>query len=385
MIDWTSNDTEVLLNPRLPESEGLRLRRLVKDSPSFNAHIWLATSGSSGRIKMVALSKDAFLASAASANRHMETSNADRWGLVLPRFHVGGLSIFARAFLSHSEVLELPKWSAPDFAGWCTSEKVTLSSLVSAQLTDLVRMNLRAPAHLRAVLLGGGGVSKDLYSRARALGWNILPTYGMTECGSQVATAPVNSLLQEEYPELMMLPHLEARVETDGRLAFRGSSLLTGYAFEEVSGVARFEDPKRLGWFISEDQGEVKTGPGGARQLLLLKGRGTDFIKIGGESVGLPRLDQALEKVWNDLYSTAQVGWDAALVAYPDERLGSVIHLVVAGASESFVEQIVEAFNSEVLPFEKIRAVHRLPELPRSSLGKILRPEILKTLGVQRT
>ena len=36
---------------------------------------------------------------------------------------------------------------------------------------------------------GGGAVSDELYRDARALGWRVLPSYGMTECCSQVATA----------------------------------------------------------------------------------------------------------------------------------------------------------------------------------------------------
>jgi o-succinylbenzoate---CoA ligase len=173
-IDWLSTDSHVLLNPRMPEEERRRLESLVVDLPG---HVWLATSGTTGALKLTALSKRALLASAAAVNRHLQSDDRDVWLCVLPTFHVGGLGIYARAFLSGARVVT---------SGW---EDVTLASLVPAQVTDLVRDRVEAPPSLRAVVVGGGALSEELYAAARALGWPLLPSYGMTECCSQVATA----------------------------------------------------------------------------------------------------------------------------------------------------------------------------------------------------
>ena len=163
----------------------------------------------------------------------------------------------------------------------------------------------------------------------------------MTECCSTIAIEDV------------LLPYLEARVDADGRLAFRGASLMTGYVTDEG-----LIDPKIEGWFVSEDLGEVDG------RLLQVRGRAGDFVKIGGESVDLGRLDRILREIAGD---------DAAIVAVADQRLGHVIHLACtrdAGA-------IVEAFNARVMPYERIRAVHRVDAIPRSPLGKLLRNVIL--------
>lgn len=334
-VDWLSDESHVLLNPRMPADEQAALRKLVVDLPG---HVWLATSGTTGALKLTALSKQALLASAAAVNRRLESTERDVWLGVLPTFHVGGLGIHARAYLSGARIV----------SDW--SNDVTLASLVPAQLSDLVREKMRPAKALRAVVVGGGAVSAQLYREAIELGWPVLPSYGMTETCSQVATA------RPGRPELILLDHAEARVEEDGRLAFRGASLLTGYATAEG-----LVDPKRDGWLVTEDIGAVEG------DVLRVQGRRGEFVKIGGESVDLARLDAILASV---------VGSRAAVAAVPDDRLGSVIHLFVEEGTDARAVEL--AYAERVHPFERARAVHRVKEIPRSSLGKLLRRELAK-------
>lgn len=346
-IDWLSAASHVLLNPRMPAEERQRLESLAVELPG---HLWLATSGTTGALKLTALSKDAMLASAAAVNRHLQSGAYDVWCCVLPAFHVGGLGIHARAFLSGARVVQAV-WDARDFA---VMRDVTLASLVPAQVRDLVDAQLEAPRALRAIVVGGGALPRELYEAARALGWPVLPSYGMTETCSQVATATPTG----ESAELVLLDHVDARTEEDGRLAFRGPSLLTGYATEQG-----FVDPKVDGWFITEDLGSVRG------RTLLVEGRLGDFIKIGGESVDLARLDAILASI---------AGPDAAIVAVPDRRLGHVIHLA-AGPSVD-VGTVAAAYDARVHPFERARGVHRVAEIPRSPLGKLIRARLLEAL-----
>jgi O-succinylbenzoic acid--CoA ligase len=330
MIDFQSSASHLLLNPRMPAEERERLERLV---PDLDAHIFVATSGSTGAIKLVALSKQAILASAAVVNERIEVTSRDVWAAVLPTFHVGGLGVYARCHLAGARVLPVP-WDPRTLV----ESEATLASLVPAQVRDLIASGLEPPPALRAILVGGGA-----FDPVAASGWPVLASYGMSECCSTIS---VDDLL---------LPHIEARRESDGRIAFRGRSLFTGYATDEG-----LIDPKIDGWFISEDLGDVD----GRR--LRVDGRAGDFIKIGGESVDLKRLDRILHELAGD---------DAAIVAMPDERLGHVIHLAT-----TIEPTFADAFNSRVHPFERIRAIHRVDEIPRSPLGKLLRAELAGTL-----
>jgi O-succinylbenzoic acid--CoA ligase len=347
MIDWSSRETHLLLNPRMPSAERERLERMIAAAPALPAHVWLATSGTSGSLKLVALSKSALLASAEAVNSHLPAHQKDVWCCVLPIFHVGGLGIYARAFLSDSPVVTF-EWDPQRYAG----EAFTLSSLVPAQLRDLVRAGLRPSASVQAIVIGGGALPPELYEAALALGWPVLPSYGMTECCSQIATATLDS------PQLRILPHMSVRVDV-GRLAFAGPSLLTGYATEEG-----FVDPKVEGWFVSEDLGDVED------DVLRVYGRDGEYIKIGGESVDLVRLDAILDSLRGSV--------DAAIFAVPDQRLGHVIHLACVGRDG---DGLVAPFNARVLPFERIRQVHEVAAIPRTALGKLSRAELVRKLG----
>ena len=101
-IDWLSDQSHVLLNPRMPVEERVRLESWVLDLPG---HLWLSTSGTTGVLKLTALSKRAVLASGAAVNRRLQAGAHDVWLCVLPAFHVGGLGIHARAFLSGARVV----------------------------------------------------------------------------------------------------------------------------------------------------------------------------------------------------------------------------------------------------------------------------------------
>ncbi|HYS56040.1 MAG TPA: AMP-binding protein [Thermoanaerobaculia bacterium] len=343
MIEWSGNRTHVLLNPRMPLNDQEKLERRGR-SARLPGHIIIATSGSSGGLKLVALSKEAVLASAAAVNERLEATGNDVWWCSLPTFHVGGLGIYARAHLSGARVISM-SWVPQVFA----TTEATLASLVPAQVHDLVNAGLEPPSRMRAILVGGGSLHDDLNEKARALGWPVLPSYGMSECSSTIAVCDV------------LLSHIEAREQDHGRLAFRGPSLFTAYITD--AGVV---DPKVSGWFLTDDVGQVDG------RTLHVYGRQGDFIKIGGESVDLARLDRVLESVRGSV--------DAAIVAVVDERLGNVIHL----ASTSDAEDVIRKFNESVLPFERIRDSHLVPSIPRSSLGKLLRSELARRLTSQR-
>ena len=354
MIDFQSSESHLLLNPRLPEGERYRLEELASGAPQLPGHVWIATSGTTGALRLVALSKQAILASAAAVNKHLQSTAADVWCCVLPTFHVGGLGIHARALLSGARVVSMT-WDARQFAETLSNQNVTLSALVPAQVRDLVAQKIAAPPSIRAIVIGGGAFAEDLCAAARDLRWPVLPSYGMTEACSQIATAELGG-----DGDMHLLQHVEVRTESDERLAIRGPSLLTGYATFDDAGSAVFADPKVGGWFISDDRGEID-----GRELRV-SGRTAEFVKVGGESVDLRRLDAILDSLRGNV--------DAAVFAVADERLGHVIHIAVAVYE---AEKIVAAFHARVLPFERARDVHRVESIPRSALGKLLRSKLV--------
>ncbi|MEY3481562.1 MAG: hypothetical protein RIQ71_2337, partial [Verrucomicrobiota bacterium] len=170
---WASGGAGLWLNPRL--SQPLCETLLRADYPALADHIWLAASGTSGSVKVVALARAALESSAAAVNNHLGAGPADCWLNPLPLFHVGGLGILVRAAMAGSRCEILQDWNAQDFVRRVAECGATLSALVPAQVHDLVVAGHPAPPSLRAVVVGGGALDDSLHERAAELGWPLLP------------------------------------------------------------------------------------------------------------------------------------------------------------------------------------------------------------------
>lgn len=367
-IDWKTEESHVLLNPRFSSPKKGGIAKLQAIFTQFPGHIWVTTSGTTqnlnNALRFVGLSKTAFAFSAESVNRFLESSSSDRWLCCLPEFHVGGLGIMARASHSGAKVVCMQQWNAVEFARMMDQEKCTLTSLVPAQVFDLVKLQIQAPKHVRTVLVGAGALNAELQGMARRLGWPVISSYGMTECASTIAIQANPST-----PSLVLLEHIQAKIDNKGVICLKSPSLFSVKA-EVTEKEVLIEDTKSEGWYNTGDHGEMS-----GRELRLC-GRGEDFIKIGGESVLFSKLEACLDEVKTKMLFKG----DCALVKVPDERLGSVIHLAVAESGLPATNDLREAFNANVLPFEKIREVHQLESIPRSALKKVLKAELLQKL-----
>lgn len=363
-IDWHSDHTEILLNPRTPVSDQKMAQQLIQALPALKTHFWLSTSGSSGAMKWAALSKKAVLESARAVNSHLECNESDVWLNPLPIFHVGGLGIAARGYLSRAKVYNFSNtWNVETFCKVLEETRTTLTALVPAQIYDIVKGQKKSPASLRGVIVGGGAISEHIYAKACELGWPLLPSYGSTECCSQVATPTIGKYESHELPPKKVLSHLSIKLDEEGHICIKGTSLLTGYALGTPS-QPKFVDPKQDGWYHTEDLGIIQDG------YLQILGRNDNFIKIGGESVDVLRLEKILE----ELKLSLSLDQDSVILPVKDDRLGHVIHLASTNRN---MDQLVSSFNARVMPYEKIRAVRHVSCIPRSPLNKVLKNKLL--------
>lgn len=338
----------LLLNPRTPT--GWREKILAADFPDLQEHFWLATSGTRGSLKIVALSRSAMEASARAVNTHLGATSDDVWINPLPLFHVGGLGILIRAAVSGARWELFEKWDPPAFAERASG--ATLTSLVPAQVHDLVRSGVPAPGSLRAAVVGGGALGEDLRWCAARLGWPLLPSYGLTEACSQVATAAPGSADPAWLP---LLPHIEARTSAGGVLELQGASLLSGWMIFDANGAARWEDPKVEGWLRTSDRAELR-----GRSLQML-GRVDDLVKIRGELVDLGALERSLQE---RVPSGA-----VCLRASEDARNGFVLDVL---AENTRAAEESRAALDVFPPYARPAAVE-VGTVARTPLGKIIR------------
>ena len=362
-INWTNDENYFFINP--VENSNYHNSNIFKQ---FKGHLFIHTSGTKLK-KCVALSKKAFLHSAESVNHHLQVQKEDRWLISLPLFHVGGLSILARSFLSQSPCFIMKShWSSKNFLSHLKEHQVTLTSLVPTQVYDLVSQKIKAPDFLKAVVVGGGILHKNLYDSARALHWPLLPSYGMTEASSQIATANIHSLKQKNYPHLEVLKHCQIKIFPGNKIAIKSPALLSGWLTAENSDT--IESPFHQGWFITEDRGQLE---GSALKIL-----GRDHMcKINGESVSLYELENTLIQV----LIGQKCPPNYQLLHAPHPRTGSQIILVTSENNIELLSHIRKEFNTQVRPFEKIQNCYLVPSLPKGHLLKIQISNLKKYLG----
>ena len=365
-IDWQSGKSHYFFNTRHPRAD--EFEKLAHEIPILKAHIYLYTSSYS---KICLLSKKALLFSARLANQNLQASSKDRWLISLPFYHVSGLSILARAFLSESSfVIQNKNWSPLSFQQIIEKEKITLSSLIPTQVYDLTQNNLKAPSCLRALLVGGDSLSTALYKKAKNLGWPLLPCYGATETSSHIAAASLDSLKKKSFPEIQTEMKLLEGIEIyplqkKGSFKVKSKGLLTAY-FDLKS--QRLFDPKEEeGSFFLEDQLSLK------KNSLKVESSAVDQIKILGEKVNLKSLRLELKKL--------KGGLPAFLLPLPDKR--RAWSLVLVGEIKDFEElfSVMKQYNKQVLAYERIQALYFLDQALQNEFLKLKSELVLEKLG----
>lgn len=361
-------EASALIRPEFWESAGpvAMGAGLPEELPGL---VYFRTSGTTGEPKWIGLSRRALLVSAAAVNRHLGVAAADCWALALPLEHVGGFGVAARAWQAGCRLEVLGrKWHAPEFVEWLGGIGVTHLSLVPTQVHDLVAGSLRAPAGLRAVVVGGGALAVATGRAARDLGWPVLASYGMTEAASQIATQGLEMLEQDYTPgPLELLPCWDARGEDDGRIAIRGGALFDGMVVRE--GDRWKYEERRSEWFATSDTGVVEG------RSLRVAGRADTRVKILGELVDPLVVEAGL---------AAGIAGGFAVLAVEDARAGHRLVLVREAATDpAVVAAALAAYHDGCAGFQRIGEVIEVAAIPRGPLGKPLRRELARIAGLR--
>ena len=295
------------------------------------------TSGSTGEPKPVALSRTNFEASARASAALLGVEPGDRWLCCLPVFHVGGLSIFTRSAIYGTTVVAEPDFDPARVKDLLEAGEVTLASLVPTMLLRLREAGLERAPGVRGILLGGGPVPADLLEWAAEVGLPVMPTYGMTETCSQIATAHPGERRGR------VLPGAEVRISDDGEILVRGPMVAVD------------------GWLHTNDRGRI-TGDG----LLEVEGRMDDVIVTGGENVAAREVEEAL--------LAHPAVRDAAVIGVEDAEWGrAVTAFVVADAGP---DALLAHCRERLAGFKVPKLIVPLDELPRNAAGKVMRASL---------
>ena len=167
------------------------------------------TSGTTAAPRPVELSFGNVQANALGSAVALGLDPDERWLCPLPLSHVGGLMVLLRSAIYGTRAVI-------DGAERASADDITVVSLVPTQLRRLLAAGARPGARLRVVLLGGAAATPDLLEEARAAGWPVRATYGLTQACSQVAV--------DGRP----LPGLAVTLAPDGEILVEGPTVAGG-------------------------------------------------------------------------------------------------------------------------------------------------------------
>ncbi|CAM0117218.1 AMP-binding protein [Rhabdochlamydiaceae symbiont of Dictyostelium giganteum] len=215
----------------------------------------LYTSGSSGTPKIACHTLSNHLFSAKGSLQMIPLTPKSLWAQTLPLYHVGGLGILFRCYLSKAKIL---------FSS--SLQRATHISLVPTQLYRLLRDKVPLP-NLQSVLLGGAPLPSFHTP------YPILPTYGMTEMSSQIVT------------NHQVHPYAQIEIREDQSIWVKGDVLFQGYLQDDHT---LLKNVDARGWFETKDLGEWKNN-----QLFIL-GRQDNLFISGGENIQPEEIERVI-------------------------------------------------------------------------------------------
>ena len=212
------------------------------------------------------------------------------------------------------------------------------------------------------MVVGGGVLTEALYKEARQLNWPLLPSYGMTETASQIATASLESLKNSDFPKIFLLDHAQVEINESSEICVQTTALCSAVAHIAQDGNVVLQ--KNL------DKANYQTGDLGTwspEEGLIIYGRRSNIQKVSGELVSLSSLEKYLESV------------DGTFLFASSERLGYQVILVLNKLEYKNRHRLIKCLEENLAPYEMPKQIYFVEEIPRTDLGKVKQQELLNT------
>lgn len=339
------------------------------------------TSGTTGEPKGVMHSANTVMANILPYAERLHLTHDDVVLMASPMAHQTGFMYgLLMPILLRARVVLLDVWVPKVAVELIRSEGVSFTMASTPFLTDLTKTVQESGAgvpSLKIFLCAGAPIPGALVEQARrTLGTKIVSAWGMTENGAVTLIRPEDDDERAFTTDGCALPGVEVRVVgdlgqalppgTNGRLVVRACSNFGGYLKRPQWNATDAE-----GWFDTGDLARLD-----ASGYLRISGRSKDVIIRGGENIPVFEVESLLYKH----PAVAQ----AAIVAYPDERLGErACAVVVTKPGQSLdLAGMVEFLNGHKLATQYLpeRLVLRdaMPSTPSGKIQKFKLREMLR-------
>lgn len=349
---------------RAKPSALMRMLNLDEMKPSDIA-VLLFTSGTEKKPKGAPLSHANLLSNEKVAVKNIEMTAADVMLGILPPFHVFGFSITqmvpiltgCRA-LFHPMTLDFAA-IASQIEKWGVTVVCTAPTFLRGLLALATKDQLKS---VRLFIVGAEKAPDSLFDQVKALetGAQLLEGYGLTECSPVVS---MNRLGAPRQGVGLPLDGVEVKIvnpDTKNDLPQGESGLILTRSPGVFSGYLSGNHPFIEDWFNTGDVGFLDSD--GA---LHLKARFSRTIKVGGEMINLPVLEEELiKRIPKEMH--------AQIAIMGEEDAEGASHLVLYTTASLELDQVNhflrEAGFSNLL---RVKEVHILNQLPLTATGKI--------------
>ncbi|GAB6904307.1 AMP-dependent synthetase and ligase [Desulfosarcina cetonica] len=353
--------------------------------PADSAALYF-TSGTTGRPKGVQLTHRNLAFACQVENQHHRQTHADNFLCIPPLYHTGAKMHWFGNFLVGARAVILKSIQPADILAAVSEEKATIVWLLVPWAHDILiaieegRIDLSAYdlSTWRLMHIGAQPVPPALIRKWKA----VFPhheydtNYGLTECtgpgcvhlgienihkvgaigvpghGWRCMIVDFNTWIGEHK----LVP---AATGTAGELAVRGDGVMTAYYKNPEATAATLHD----GWLLTGDIARQD-----AEGFIWLVDRAKDVIITGGENIFPVEIESFIMG-----HPKVQ---DAAVIGYPDPRLGEIaLAVVMVKPAQTMTEAELMQFCDGLPRYTRPRKVI-FADVPRSPTGKIEKPKL---------
>ncbi len=266
----------------------------------------LFTSGSESLPKAVALTHKNIIENIKAALDIFQLTSHDRIIGFLPPFHSFGFTVNTiMPLITGMQVSYTPDPNdAKTILEIMKHTKVTGMTATPTFLSMILSLaNENDLQHLKYAVVGAEKCPSSVFERFTLLvpQGKILEGYGITECSPVVSINPISAPKAGSVGKL--LPNLTCQIRDidsgkqlqageQGMIYVSGSSIFSGYLDSSIA--SPFEDIDGKSYYKTGDLGYIDS-----EEYLFITGRLKRFVKIAGEMISLPFLENILSEKYN--------------------------------------------------------------------------------------
>jgi len=356
--------------------------KIIDQATPNDIALFLHTSGTTSRPKMVPLTQKNLCASAYNIQKTLHLAPEDRCLNIMPLFHIHGLMAGVLAsIIAGGSIVCSPGFFAPRFYDWMERFNPTWYTAVPTMhqaILNRAQDNLKniEKSSLRFIRSSSASLAPTVMAHVEStFGVPVIEAYGMTEAAHQMASNPLPpqerkpgsvglpagpeiAIMHEDQPTL--LPQGEL-----GEVVIRGDNVTLGYMNNKEANQQSFSK----GWFRTGDQGYLDRDG-----YLYLTARLKEIINRGGEKISPREVDEVL------LIHPGVI--QAVTFSVPDELLGEDVAAAVVLKDKALTEKDLKQYAAKKLAHHKVPSrIIIIDEIPKGPTGKLQRIGLSKVLG----